>query len=236
MRRASATGLISMMILLCAARPAAAQWKIIQWLEELSGPGYFTMIGFESHLGCMEKGGLLATEAKAALQEGPVLLRSFLCDQNPTTLAKANREAWKEVGLYFTVAYAQSVAGNDPLDYPAGVSTQETSVKTFTGGAAYRMHDFVDAGGAVGVARFTGGTGKSFNATLLKPYVVFRPLARVRSAKWQQFVHVRLDFDVFPSGFHDSDFGATGNRLNGNAELVTTLVVGVDFGRFLGWK
>ena len=45
MRRAMTTGLIGLAILLGIARPASAQWNIIKWLEELSGPGHFVLNG-----------------------------------------------------------------------------------------------------------------------------------------------------------------------------------------------
>ncbi len=129
MRRATASGLIGLAILLCTPRPASAQWDIIKWLEGLSGPGHFLMFGGEVHLGCITKSPPTATEQerasiKAAFETGPQALRAIFCDQNPTPVKGAKetgRQVWKDVKAYFTVAYAQSLKGQDHLDYPRRV-------------------------------------------------------------------------------------------------------------------
>jgi hypothetical protein len=87
MRRATASGLIGLAILLCTPRPASAQWDIIKWLEGLSGPGHFLLFGGEVHLGCVTKApALLRTGTgliQAAFETGPQALRS-LFDGAPT--------------------------------------------------------------------------------------------------------------------------------------------------------
>jgi hypothetical protein len=245
MRRATASGLIGLAILLCTPRPASAQWDIIKWLEGLSGPGDFWMIGGEVHLGCVTKAPATGAEQdrasiKVAFETGPQALRSLFCDQNPTPVKGAKdtgRQVWKDVKAYFTVAYAQSLTGNDPLDYPAGSEKHDPYLKIFTAGAAYRWNQWFDTGMAAGTATFTGSSSSSgnFNKLLLSPYVVVRPLARVSKGELQRLVSLKLDFLIFPEGFTDAEFGATGTKLDGHAELVPTFVVRIDFARFLGW-
>ncbi len=91
---------------------------------------------------------------------------------------------------------------------------------------------------AAGTATFTGSSSSStsFNKLLLNPYLVVRPFARVGNGKLQRVVSVKADFMIFPAGFTDAEFGATGTKLNGHAELVTPIVIVIDFARFLGWK
>jgi len=66
MRRATASVLIGLAIVLGSARPASAQWGIIKWLEGLSGPGHFTMWSVESHFGCIKKAQPEAEQASRA--------------------------------------------------------------------------------------------------------------------------------------------------------------------------
>jgi hypothetical protein len=57
----------------------------------------------------------------------------------------------------------------------------------------------------------------------------------VSKGELQRLVSVKLDFVVFPTGFTDAEFGATGTKLNGQAEFVMPFVITIDFARFLGW-
>ena len=243
MRRATASGLIGLAILLCTPRPASAQWSLIKWLEGLSGPGHFWLSSYEVHIGCLPKTPSLSTEQasnqaaadiKAALNKGPEPLRALFCDQNPTMVGTTDRAVWKDVKFYFTAAFAHSLKGDDPLDY--ALEKDEPSLKTFTFGAAYRFNEWVDAGMAAGSATFRGSTSSTnFNKVLLDPYLLIRPFAGVKKERLQRLVSVKLDFVIFPEGFTDAEFGATSTKLDGGAELVTALSISVDVAR-LFWK
>jgi len=232
MRRAMTTGLIGLALLLTAARPASAQWNIIKWLEELSGPGHFVLNGAEVHLGCQLKGQANA-ETQTAATQGPAILRGLFCDQNLTTPKGSTTQVWKEVRYFFAVLAAGGT-GTNPLGYPAGEKKDKVSAWTITGGPVYRLSAATDLGASVGFVRFSGSTTRSFNKFVVDPYVVIRPLVLL-DHKWEQLLGVRLDATWYPQGFTLEDFGAISGPLNGDGEVIFQIGLVVNLA-YLGWK
>ena len=219
-------GVIGMMSLLATARPASAQWNIIKWLEELSGPGYFVLYGGEVHVGCVFD----KVDVKIS-GTGPKGLRVLFCDQNRTPVD--SRQVWEKT-RFFVAIQAAGGTGTNPLEYPAGEKKDRTSVFTFGGGPVFRLCPALDVGASVGVAKFSGSTSRSVTKAVIDPYVVIRPLVKAPEDLRQYFA-LRINATIFPQGFTLEDFGATAGSLDGKAEVVFQL--GFVFNlAYLGWK
>ncbi len=230
MRRAMTTGLIGLAILFGIARPASAQWNIIKWLEELSGPGYFVLYGGEVHVGCdlFRKAN---KELDTAARTGPAALRKLFCDQNPTAVGSSR--VWEQTRLFLAVQGAVGT-GSNPLEYPAGEKKDRTWAWTLGAGPVYRFGPVADVGTSLGVAHFAGSKVESTSKFVIEPYVVIRPLAKGPD-NLKQYFSVRLSASMFPQGFTLQDFGATAGSLNGEAETVFQIAFVFNFA-YLGWK
>jgi len=219
MRRATTIGLIGLVLLLGAARPASAQWRIIKWLEELSGPGDLVVNQIDVPFGCRGK--------DKSLDWLP------FCDQKFFPLAAASKSdrltAWKSVRWFFvgTVTLPWFTGtGTNPLDYPPGEGEAHASVWGLSGGWAYRVSEVTDVGISAGFLQLSGSTAKNTNKFVTDFYTVIRPLAALNS-RWEQAIELRLGAQVFPQGFTLEDFGATGGSLTGEAETITQ--IGIRF-------
>jgi hypothetical protein len=98
------------MLVLASARPASAQWDIIKWLEELSGPGHLILNHFDLRVGCRWKEQPevqpQAGDFAALVWTAPAGVPAVLCDQNPITRKDgtyAGQALWKSVQSFFTV-------------------------------------------------------------------------------------------------------------------------------------
>jgi len=226
MRRAMTTGLIGLAILFGIARPASAQWNIIKWLEELSGPGYFVLYGGEVHVGC--KFDKVDSKITAT---GPKALRVLFCDQNPTVVDSSR--VWERTRFFWAIQGAVG-SGSNPLDYPPGEKKNNVSAWTLSAGPVYRLGSAADVGTSLGFAQFAGSTVKSTTKVVIDPYVVIRPLVRWKDDLKQYFA-VRINATVFPQGFTQEDFGATAGPLKGEAEVILQVALVFNFA-YLGWK
>ena len=223
MRRAVASGLIGLAILLCAARPASAQWKIIKWLEELSGPGNFVVNQIDVPLGCR-----LKDQKDKSLDWHP------FCDQNlfprAGTSESDRQRAWKSVRWFLvgTVTFPWFTGtGTNPLDYPPGEKKEHVTVWGASGGWVYRVSEVTDLGVSTGFLSLSGSTEETTKKWVTDLYAVVRPLATLNS-RWEQAIEVRLGAQLFPQGFINKDFGATGDTLTGKAEIITQVGIGFN--------
>jgi hypothetical protein len=222
MRRATTIGLIGLVLLLGAARPASAQWRIIKWLEELSGPGDFVVNQIDVPFGCRGK-----DQKDESLDWRP------FCDQNlfPRTAASesARQTAWKSVRWFFTgtVTFPWfKGTGTNPLDYPLGEEKEHVKVWGLSAGWVYRVSEVTDLGVSTGFLSLAGSTEKSTKKWATDLYTVIRPLATL-SPRWEQAIEVRLAAQLFPQGFENDDFGANGETLSGKGEIITQF--GISF-------
>jgi hypothetical protein len=246
MRRATASGLIGLVFLLCTPRPASAQWGIIKWLEELSGPGRIVVNQLDIHFGCRWKDqpqkptGSTDDPFKKALRTAPVL-PDLACDQNPFPRKSdgtryADAALWKSVHHYYIVGVTLpwfKGTGTNPLDYAPGTKKDHLSVYGLTGGVAYRLSSVTDLAVVGGVMHFSSSTTTGFETSIIDPHIVIRPFATL-APKWEQAVAVRLDAVWFPQGFTLDDFGATGGSpMSGKSELVTEIGIQINVGALL---
>ena len=222
MRKATTICIIGLTFLLCAPRPASAQWKIIKWLEELSGPGHLVVQQIDVPIGCRWR-----DDKQEALDWRP------FCDQNlfprPGTSESDRQTAWKRVRSFFvgtvTLPWFKDT-GTNPLDYPPDVQKARSTAKGVSFGWVYRVSEVTDLGATAGKLWLSVSTAEPTSKWVIDLYAVMRPLATLDSA-WEQAIEVRLGAQVFPEGFTDSDFGANPGTLNGKKETITQ--IGIAF-------
>lgn len=196
MRRYVLIALTTVGMLLTAARPADAQWFFLKWLEELSPPGKFDTTGIHVTLLCVNddnkpKGG-------------------FFCDKDPRT--------WRSVKAYYGFDVSTGWGDNN-FTYPAGAEKlPHLTVNTVTGSGAARFKPWLDVGGSIGFARFSGQTGTAFSKTLFSGFAAVRPLANLPLKNlddswrsfWQRLIELRGGLYVLPQGLTLANLGATG--------------------------
>lgn len=213
MRRLTGTGLIALALLVGFARPASAQWDLLKWLEELSGPGPFFVSGPEATFYCP------GAHARAKLDDKDF---GLLCDREAAT--------FKHVKFYVGASVLWG-SGHNPLTYAGQPDNPHRSVSTqsYAGILGYRLWNWADVASQVGLAHFSAegtGTVKFF----LDPYAAVRPLAFCPKTKSiERLVEARVGLLLFPQGFTLADFGATGGSLTGKAEFVWHLAFLIDF-------
>lgn len=243
MRRISLIGVIGVAIVLASARPAFAQWGIIKWLEELSGPGPFWALVSEVHYPCFlrkppdrspdEKTKLDGLWDRRTVNPGKLKHRlwvpEFACDQvtnmwkshNP--LEPSRIATWKDVHSFITVGGAYGGRGDNKLEYAdPGTKKNPAALWSYVyGGYTYRFSPVTDIGSSVGFITFSGSTvATSADKVAIDGFAVIRPL--VLNPKWErleQFLDVRLGVTYYPQGFTLEDFGAIGgSEVNGKPE------------------
>lgn len=207
MRRLTCTGLIALAILVGFARPASAQWSLLKWLEELSGPGDFVMNGVDVALYCGPK----TVSAKNTEVYG-----YLFCDRDPAT--------WTDV-KWAVGAQLLWGRGTNPLTYPSTVTKKEhVSAQSYAASLTYRVSRVTDVAADIGFVRFSGAEGIAFNKFVFDPYIAVRPLATFTDGRWERSFEIRFGALMFPQGFTLADFGADGGApLAGDAELITHL-------------
>ena len=228
MRRAMTTSLIGLALLLTAARPASAQWNIIKWLEELSGPGKFTMYGGEVHFGCNYPRGV-----DAESNQGPKAFRALFCDQNPTPAGSGR--VWEQAHLFWTAQLAGGT-GSNPLGFDQQDEARDRAwVWSVGAGPSYRICSVVDTGVTLNYTFLSASKTEWTSQVSIEPHVVIRPLANAKVPEGlRQYFGVRLGYSIFPKGFTLDDFGADTGSLDGKAEGVFTVAFVFNWAH-LGW-
>ena len=238
MRQASVIGLMGLAIVLCAARPASAQWAIIKWLEELSGPGKVMVQRIDlAHFGCRWKDqprGKDATAFNASVARTNSLERALVCDSNPFQRGGvgyyADKPLWKSVESFFTVNLTApwfTGTGTNPLEYPEGEARENLRFWSLTGGWTYRPSEYADLSVAAGPAWLSSSTTKTTTKFVTDFGVLIRPLVKM-GRRWDQTVGVLLSAQWFPEGFTLQDFGATAGSLDGRSEFITQVGVTIN--------
>ena len=236
MRRASVIGLIGLAIVLCAARPASAQWGIIKWLEELSGPGKVVVQQFDlAHFGCRYKD----QNQQPVKVDANEFEKNLVCDSIPTQRAGAgpyaNKPLWMSVESFFTVKLTTpwfTGTGTNPLGYPEGEKRENLRMWALTGGWTYRPSEYADLGVAAGPAWLSGSTTTTTTKFVTDFTVLIRPLVKM-GPRWNQAIGVSLTAQWFPEGFTLEDFGATSGPLDGRTEFITQIGLKLNLYRLL---
>jgi hypothetical protein len=201
MRRYVLIALTAVGLLLTAARPADAQWFFLKWLEELSPPGKFETTGLHVTMLCVSDKETVST---TEWTERRTDMKYLFCDRDPNT--------WKKVKGYYGFDVSTGWGANN-FTYPAGAEKlPHISVKTVSATGAARFNPWIDVGGSVGWARFSGQTGTAFNKTVLGGFVALHPLVGLapKSNFWQRFLELRGGLYVLPEGLTLQNLGAIG--------------------------
>src|SRR5262245_29771857 len=138
MRQAKAIFLLVLAVLLFSPGTASAQWSIIRWIQELSGPGPFLVkYGLDISVLCVPKENTKRADGPE-MQGHPREYRWLFCDQE--------RFEWRNVQRFY--GFAVGVGdGKNNLVFPEGVTgNPEVRLYYFAARGAWRPHDLVDVG------------------------------------------------------------------------------------------
>jgi hypothetical protein len=209
-----------------SARPAAAQYSWLKWIQELSGPGPFELHGITATFGCIGKDGRSVFTADDGI---PIVYKSLGCDRVARTWDKVH---WF-VGV--TVAKGSGEYNLDPL--PTVTSKDSVSALMVRFATTKRLDPVWDVGSGVGLLRFSAVEGSSTSKFFFEPFLSMRPLGYLvlKSEStvadfFARAVDVTFSAIIFPEGFRLSDFGAIGGaNLTGKPEVSWTVAFRVVF-------
>jgi hypothetical protein len=212
MRRKVTLGLIGLALMLMSARPAAAQYSWLKWIQELSGPGPFHLHGFTATFGCIGEDGRSIFTAKDGI---PLVYKGLGCDRIATR--------WKDVAWFGGITVARG-SGKNNLE-PATDTPVSALMVRFA--VTRRLDEVWDVGSGIGLLRFSAVKDSSTAKFFLEPFVSIRPwgyLVLKSDSKFADFlarvVDVTFGAIIFPEGFRPSDFGAvSGANLTGKPEV-----------------
>ena len=227
MRHAKATLLIVLAVLLFSPTRAFAQWDIIKWIQELSGPGPFEVdYGLDVSVACKPRDTPRSeVTIPAEIPKNPDEYGWFFCDKRPHT--------WRNVQRFYGFVLGKG-DGNNNLVFPDGVpKNDKVGFSYFAFKGAWRAHDMIDVGSLAGVHRFAGTPSVIVSRFVIDPYFSIRPLGLVglhdkAAPRWKDILarSIEVNFGVtfYPEGFTAGDFGAlrTTNDtvLSGGAEAI----------------
>ena len=223
MRHARAVVLLVLAVLLFSPTAAFAQWNIIRWIQELSGPGPFEVnYGLDINVLCVPKENTKRAEG-TDMKGHPREYRWLFCDQE--------RFEWRNVQRYY--GFAVGVGdGENNLVFPDGVTgNPKVRLYYFAARGAWRPYPLVDVGALAGMHRFSARPGVVVSRFILDPYISLRPFGLVgknERDKAKDILARLIEFNVgvtiYPEGFKVEDFGAistkNGTLLSGNAEAI----------------
>jgi hypothetical protein len=199
-RRLHAWGLC---VLFSLAVPAQSQAGVIEWIDNLSGPGDFFGVSFEWRLVCFVEAEKEAPEEKTRIAAIGVIGPGCVFKRVPSgyrRVASVNLQ----FGFYWDKAKENRLKYADPsYDEKVRMTTLEPSFWV-------RAKPWMEVGSAAGVAWFSGPGFDSFPRLYLKPLQIdLKPLAfGKRYGTDNEVLVLRLSAMVFPEGFDSADFGA----------------------------
>jgi hypothetical protein len=194
--------------LFCLAAPFQAQAGVIEWIDNLSGPGPFLGVSFEWRLVCTTRQDETSKEGDDRHAGAGIIAPGCVLNRIPPQhrrVASVNLQ----MGLFWDKAEENRLRyADETFDEKVRITTVEPSfwVRPIRG---------LETGSGIGLAWFTGPAFESFRRVYLKPIQVdLKPIALVLAnknkpygSKDEAFV-VRLGMMVFPEGFDSADFGA----------------------------
>jgi hypothetical protein len=204
-------------VLLCAfclSSSSLAHAGIMEWIDQLSGPGPFWGVALEARLHC------------------------FDADKPPDIPARKsclNRLGENKRRL-ITVNFSAAIAWAAHNDLPYANSTAQKGVKLISFEPAVWWYPIppVALGVSAGVDRFSGPAFETFYRGYVTPVQVeIKPFAIPRS-RWgtnAEIFTVRTGYMLIPEGFDAKDFGAIGS-FSTRHEALPTITVLLDFESF----
>jgi hypothetical protein len=196
---------------------------ILDWIDEMSGPGPFLGLTLEARIHCfgIDKNGSFGTLGsevnKACLVNR---LRNSPTSQRPLVTFNVTGEvAWSI---------------DNKLPYAPG-NTASTRVWILAAEPSVWVLPIpqVAIGTSVGVNRFSGAAFDAFYRGYVRPAVEVKPFnfPGGPSKAWVRAVVVRASLMIMPTGVEAADFGAIGPYKTSH-EVLPTIGVGFDFGNY----
>lgn len=235
------SGLLVVLGSLGTVPEAAAQRGILGWLDKLSGPGPFTLVGAEIEVACygvdrFAKPGAQAG-ATAQVQAGGGTDTSSLWVLDPGCFRADRRRPRASL----VAQLAGFVNGDNPLLYN-GASGPERSGSD-VGGFLFlpaidvSLNRFVDVGAGLGLIRFSGDDFNAFTRGAIQPFrVTVRPLAGIGKGGDEprnEWLQVRAT-GLLIGRLEAVDFGAIPGTYTESGEFQWQVQLLIDLGS-LGW-
>jgi hypothetical protein len=211
---------------LSAAPEVHAQRGIWGWLERLSGPGPFTVLGAEVEVACFGRWIQTVDGKTMSTEEGvfgtPTLKWPFGCYDLDRSKPRAS----------LVVGVARLSTDTNPLQYDDATAARPGRVKGLVLMPAFEigLHRAVDVGLAVGLVRFSGDRFDSFTRVVYEPVrLTVKPIAAVRKERWAEVLQFHLRAAVI-GDLDARDFGAVPGTFREERELLWSPSVVVDLG------
>jgi hypothetical protein len=235
--RVSMSSLLVALACLGMAPEAAAQRGILGWLDKLSGPGPFTLVGAEIEVACYGVRRLATrdtpTDAAAQVQAsgGPDMSSLWVLDPG---CYRADR---RRPRASLVAQFAGFFNGDNPLLYGEG-SVRERSGSD-VGGFLFipaidvSLNRFVDVGAGLGLVRFSGDDFNAFTRGAIQPFrVTLRPLAGIGdggAAPGNEWLQVRAT-GLLIGRLEAADFGAIPGTYTESGEFQWQVQLLIDLG------
>jgi hypothetical protein len=214
---------------------------IIEWIDQMSGPGPFLGFSIEGRLHCfpIQRSDDVYTEGTP---KSPPSEKSALDNYNqrmgvilacPNHL-KPGERAWMTVNLASGIAWAL----HNDLPYSRDVT--DTSVKLVSLEPSFWWYPLppVAVGASVGFYWFSGPAFETFSRFYVKPVQVeLKPFAFPKH-RWHthaEIFTIRAGYSLMPQGVQASDFGAIG-PFKTEHEVLPTIALLADLGSVKGLK
>jgi hypothetical protein len=211
---------IALFCALLLFRSAPANAGILEWIDQLSGPGPFWGFAREARLHCVPIGqpddrpdaiaGRKSTAASQCPNEVPTNQRNIL-----------------SVNMGVGIAWA----AHNNLPYASDATDKTVRLMSFEPSVWWSPVPSLAVGAAAGVYRFSGPAFDTFKRGFIKPVQVeLKPFALPRS-RWTtkaEIFTIRTGYSLVPKGFEARDFGAIGS-FKTEHEALPTIAVLLDF-------
>ena len=197
---------LALCVLCSLSAPATSQAGIIEWIDNLSGPGPFWGVSFEWRLVCV------SAEDKASKEGGtrnvPLGVIAPGC-----VLKQVPKEHHRVASLNLQFGLFWDKGDDNQLKYADPSFHEDVKITTVEPSFWLRPYRAVELGSGVGVAWFGGPGFDSFTRVYLKPIQLdVKPIALLhkngRYGDKDETVAVRVGMTIFPAGFESKDFGA----------------------------
>jgi hypothetical protein len=214
--------------------PAAAQAWILDWIDELSGPGPFRGMSFEWRLVCFSEPDPAQRDAVEETDEvrlGTARALQFLgpgCFFKQVPVTHRRRAS---INLKMGLLEAKR---ND-LSYALPEADRDVKLTTLLPSVSWRPTRSLELTVGGGVFWFSGPQFASFHRVVLEPLRAdVKPLAAINQARgadpvwWDELVSLRGGFLIVPRGFDARDFGAIPGTFRVSRDTLKSAAIFLD--------
>jgi hypothetical protein len=226
---------LTLCALALAIGPSHANAQLLEWLDELSGPGYFFGYAFEWRLVCFSEPDPMFKGAQPTTDEHRLAAARYLAFLGSGCFFKQVPVDHRRI-LSINLKFALLDAKDNDLQYEF-VSEADRDVKltTLLPTVSWRPVRSVEAAFGVGVYWFSGPAFESFHRLFVQPIQVdLKPLALINdlrqadSAWWDELFAVRASVNIVPRGFDATDFGAIPGTFRVSRDTLPSVALFID--------